>query len=302
MSGTAYPLVTDRLTLRFPVEADVPVLTAYRNDPRVAALQDWDLPYPEENAHALVEAHAGRTDLEPGRAAQVMIERDGELVGDLYVGLDEHGGVAEIGFSLVPEAQGKGIAHEAAAAVVDDLVDRLGVHRVYAQLSKDNAASVRLLERLGMRFETLAPASYWWRGAWDDNLVYAMTGDERRVWRARHLAEPTSVRLVELSAASWPAYARLEPHRSTLEGASLLERVGAALLPGDGDRPLLRGVEADGQPAGLVVLTGSEGAEPGAGEVEHLTVDRWWHGRGLPGRVRELVSASRRAAAGPRRG
>lgn len=178
-----YSLRTERLTLRFVDASDVDTIAAYRNDPEVAALQDWDLPYPVERAVALAAAHEGRTDIERGSSNQIAIVRDGVLLGDLYVSLHEQGGVAEIGFTLARQHQGQGHAYEAAHAVIADLIGRLGVHRVVAQLSPLNEPSVRLLERLGFTVESLAPRSYWWRGQWDDNLIYALS-DER--WRERN--------------------------------------------------------------------------------------------------------------------
>ncbi len=163
-------------------EQDIDVIVAYRNDPAVVALQDWDLPVSREMAEQHVAAQTGWVDILPGEPRQIGIERDGELIGDLYVKLDEHGGVAEIGFTLRTEFQGKGYAYEAASAVVADLIERLGCHRIYGQLSPENVRSAKLLQRLGMHVESLAPKSYWCRGAWDDNLVYAMTDTE---WRTR---------------------------------------------------------------------------------------------------------------------
>lgn len=177
-----YPLRTERLTLRPLREDDVDIVVAYRNDPAVAEYQDWDLPVTRERVERQIAAQGAWTDLVPGEPRQIGIDLDGELIGDLYVGLDEHGGVAEIGFTLRPEHQGKGYAFEAASAVVADLIERLGCHRLVGQLSPQNARSARLLERLGMHVESLAPRSYWCRGAWDDNLTYAMSDDE---WRAR---------------------------------------------------------------------------------------------------------------------
>lgn len=180
---TLYSLRTERLVLRPLNAGDVDTVLAYRNDPAVAALQDWDLPVTRER----VERQVATTwvDIEPGKPRQVGIERDGELIGDLYVGLDEHGGVVEIGFTLTTAHQGHGYATEAASAVIDDLIERHAVHRIFAQLSPDNHASARVLERLGMHVESLAPKSYWWRGQWDDNLIYAMSADERRAHRAQ---------------------------------------------------------------------------------------------------------------------
>jgi RimJ/RimL family protein N-acetyltransferase len=177
-----YPLRTERLILRPLREADIDVVFAYRNDPDVAALQDWELPVSREAVERHVADQASWVDVVPGEPRQIGIELEGELIGDLYVGLDEHGGVAEIGFTLRTEYQGKGYAYEAASAVIADLIERLGCHRIYGQLSPENVRSARLLERLGMHVESLAPKSYWCRGAWDDNLVYAMSDDQ---WRTR---------------------------------------------------------------------------------------------------------------------
>lgn len=177
----AYPLRTQRLLLRPLQTKDIDVIVAYRNDPEVAALQDWDLPVSRERVERHVADQSGWDDITPGEPRQIGIEREGQLVGDLYVGLDEHGGVAEIGFTLAREHQCQGYALEAASAVVADLVERLGCHRVVGQLSPRNVRSARLLERLGMHVESFAPRSYWCRGAWDDNLVYAMTDEQ---WRA----------------------------------------------------------------------------------------------------------------------
>lgn len=180
--SSAYPLRTERLILRPLREEDIDVVFAYRNDPDVAALQDWELPVSRERVERHVADQADWVDVVPGKPRQIGIELEGELIGDLYVRLDEHGGVAEIGFTLRTAYQGKGYAYEAASAVVADLIERLGCHRIYGQLSPENVRSARLLERLGMHVESLAPKSYWCRGAWDDNLVYAMSDDQ---WRTR---------------------------------------------------------------------------------------------------------------------
>lgn len=182
-----YPRKTDRLVLRPLRTDDVDVILSYRNDPVVAEFQDWDLPVTRERVERHVEAQSNWIDIVPGEPRQIGIEREGELIGDLYVDLDEHGGVAEIGFTLRADHQGKGYAFEAASAVVSDLVERLGCHRIYGQLSPKNVRSARLLEKLGMHVESLAPRSYWCRGAWDDNLVYAMSDAG---WRAHHTQVP----------------------------------------------------------------------------------------------------------------
>ena len=59
----------------------------------------------------------------------------------------------DIGFAFLPEFWGKGFAFEAAAVVLQDAGERLGIERVLAITSLDNEASIKLLERLGFRFD-----------------------------------------------------------------------------------------------------------------------------------------------------
>lgn len=59
----------------------------------------------------------------------------------------------DIGFALLPDFWSKGLAFEAATAVLNDASERLKVERILAITSLDNEASIKLLERLGFGFE-----------------------------------------------------------------------------------------------------------------------------------------------------
>jgi RimJ/RimL family protein N-acetyltransferase len=61
----------------------------------------------------------------------------------------------DIGFAFLPDFWGKGLAFEAATAVIDDARERLNVTRVLAIVNPDNEASINLLQRLGLKFERL---------------------------------------------------------------------------------------------------------------------------------------------------
>ena len=58
----------------------------------------------------------------------------------------------EIGFSLAPARWGLGYASEAVAAVVDHVLERLGLARVVAFTLADNEAAQRVLEHAGLRY------------------------------------------------------------------------------------------------------------------------------------------------------
>ena len=61
----------------------------------------------------------------------------------------------DIGFALLPDFCSKGLAFEAAAAVLNDARERLKLGRILAITSLDNESSIKLLERLGFRFKEI---------------------------------------------------------------------------------------------------------------------------------------------------
>lgn len=77
----------------------------------------------------------------------------------------------DIGFAFVPEYWGRGYAYESASAVMAYGRNVLGLDRIVAITSVDNDRSVRLLEKLGMRFEGLVKLS-------DDSKEVKLFGTE----------------------------------------------------------------------------------------------------------------------------
>jgi RimJ/RimL family protein N-acetyltransferase len=59
----------------------------------------------------------------------------------------------DLGFAFLPRFWGQGYAREAAAAVLDYGREVLELDRIVAITSPDNTASIRLLEKLGLRLE-----------------------------------------------------------------------------------------------------------------------------------------------------
>lgn len=80
----------------------------------------------------------------------------------------------EIGFTLARRHQGKGFAFEAVSAFLEYAFTKLGLHRVVAITDCENAASIRLLERLEMRREGHFLQSIQNKGEWRDEFQYAI--------------------------------------------------------------------------------------------------------------------------------
>lgn len=64
----------------------------------------------------------------------------------------------DVGFALLPRFWGQGYAYEAAAAVMEYGKSALGLKRIVAITAQDNHSSIKLLEKLGLRFERLIPS------------------------------------------------------------------------------------------------------------------------------------------------
>jgi len=109
-------------------------------------------------------------------------EKTGELVGDVLLtwASAEHR-QGEIGYVLHPEHAGRGYVTEAAREMLRLGFDGLGLHRIVGRLDARNAASARVLERLGMRREAHLRENEFVKGEWTDELVYALLARE---WRA----------------------------------------------------------------------------------------------------------------------
>jgi RimJ/RimL family protein N-acetyltransferase len=89
-------------------------------------------------------------------------------------------GTGEIGYVLHKAYWGKGYVPEAARALVDHAFRVLKLHRVYARCHVDNASSVRVMEKLGMRREGHLLKDLWMKGYWRDSYLYAILDEE---WR-----------------------------------------------------------------------------------------------------------------------
>ena len=88
----------------------------------------------------------------------------------------------EIGFTVAPDAQGKGVGTDAVTGLLDYLFGPLGKHRAFASADPRNERSLRLLQRLGLRQEAHFVKSICFKGEWADDVVFAILASE---WHER---------------------------------------------------------------------------------------------------------------------
>lgn len=173
-------IVTPRLRLRPFRAEDLAAFVAYRSHPEVARYQSWDTSFSMADAEELLVSQQGIELGTPGAWLQLAaVDSTGALCGDCAVRVDPPG-TAEVGVTFAPAHQGTGLATEALRAVVGELFDNHGLHRVYAQADDRNVAVHRLLERLGFRCEARLVEADWFKGEWTTLRTYAAL---RREWR-----------------------------------------------------------------------------------------------------------------------
>ncbi|MFZ4721508.1 MAG: GNAT family N-acetyltransferase [Ilumatobacteraceae bacterium] len=292
---------TERLDVRMLVASDADVVAAYRNDPAVNAMQDWDLPYTPERARDRLAAQAHLTGPTAGEWVNLgVVLRDGPdagtLIGDLACHLDDTASVAEIGYTLRTEFQGKGYASEGAGALVDHLLATTGIHRIEASLDTANVPSMRVLEAIGMQFETLTRQSYPLRGRWDDDLRYAMLREDRAKWLARPSTPPSTLELVELTPDDAWRWDALRTHHSQRRfvapmAQSFRDALYPEIIDGAPVVPWLRGVLADDERAGFVMIAEATAHHPEP-YLWRLLIDRMHQRRGLGSRVIAMLQAT----------
>jgi ribosomal-protein-alanine N-acetyltransferase len=118
--------------------------------------------------------------LENDEGLPFLILYKGEIVGQLNVANILHGSVSScvVGYWIIPEVAGKGITPTAVALAMDYVFKVVGLHRVEIDIRPENEASIRVVEKLGLRPEGLKKNYIHINNAWRDHLVFALTADE----------------------------------------------------------------------------------------------------------------------------
>ncbi len=168
------------VTLRIPVEADLPAIDGWMADPGVrrggwlwhepATLATWK----ERLAEVAKERRQVLWTIDEGESriglASIRLGSEGNDVVELA------------GMALDPAAQGRGLGADAALALHRYLFDYLNVRSTEAALPIDNERARRILARLGYDGYARGTAVYFRDGAYADQLRLRF---DREVWNER---------------------------------------------------------------------------------------------------------------------
>ena len=182
LSELSWPVRTPRLLIRPATAADAETTWRYR---RLEPVNRWLTRAPDT-----LEAYRAHFQDPESLAKTLVLEHDGEVIGDLMVAVEDawaqvevaeqaRAVQAELGWALDPRHAGRGLATEAVRELVRLCFEDLWLRRVTANCFAENEASWRLMERVGMRRElyTVRESLHRSKG-WLDGMGYALLADE----------------------------------------------------------------------------------------------------------------------------
>jgi RimJ/RimL family protein N-acetyltransferase len=168
-------LTTERLTLRPLSVADAPALFAARSDPDVMRYWDWPAQASVEQVENIIADHF--PEVADGNVMwwAVALTPEGPAIGECDLSeIDHQHRRAEVGYLFNRACWGNGYAQEAMQAVIAYAFADLKLERLWARFHSGNAASQRLLERLGFTKEGTLKRHIWRDGERRDCEIYGL--------------------------------------------------------------------------------------------------------------------------------
>lgn len=174
-------LRTARLLLRPPRLDDVDAYLAIESDPEYAFYGTRQSIDREVMERGLARIIATPWQQRP----ELAIVLEGRLIGRAILDVDRANVTAALGYGVARECWGRGVASEAARAIVDYGFDAFGLAKVWARADPRNRASVRVLEKIGMQREGLLRGHLLVRGERVDRVYYGLLREEWEANRSR---------------------------------------------------------------------------------------------------------------------
>jgi len=111
-----------------------------------------------------------------------VVEYGGRLVGQMNVANVVRGALRSctVGYWIDAAVAGRGITPTGLALVINHCLGPVRLHRVEVDIRPENAASRRVVEKLGLRREGYYERFLDIDGGWRDHLAFAITAEELR--------------------------------------------------------------------------------------------------------------------------
>jgi RimJ/RimL family protein N-acetyltransferase len=151
---SAVVLETPRLILRRLTVDDAPFMLTLLNEPSFFAnIGDKGVRTLDQARQFLLDSHIASYERNGYGHYRVDVKETGEPIGTCGLINREALKAIDIGFAYLPAYWSRGYATEAALAVMDYGRRQLGLQKIVAIVSPHNSGSIRVLEKLGLRFD-----------------------------------------------------------------------------------------------------------------------------------------------------
>lgn len=139
---------------------------------------NWRQRHETDVFHAMRRAQA--KEAKAGRSLPFAVTYEGRLVGQATLSTIVRGAFdsASIGYWVDQEVAGRNVIPTAVAMATDHAMRMVGLHRIEVNIRPENAASIRVVDKLGFRLEGRHERFLFIDGAWRDHLSYALTREE----------------------------------------------------------------------------------------------------------------------------
>ncbi len=172
-------LQSSRCVLRQVVKTDAPQLLALRSDAAVMQYLDREAMTTVDEAGVMIDSMDSRLATGEGISWAISLIDSNEMIGlaGLWRIIKEHHR-AEIGYTLLPAHWAKGLMSEVLQSIIDFGFRSMKLHSIEANVNPSNAASIRLLEKLGFEREAYFRENYYFRGRFLDSAIYSLVTRE----------------------------------------------------------------------------------------------------------------------------
>lgn len=180
LSSKKIPLVTERLLLEYPTLEACAAILRYRELNR-DHLSAWE-PIRPDSFYTLNGVESQLKDwveqISNGTAVHwlLKLQRSSEVIGQCSFTNIVQGAfqACHLGFSLGRQYEGQGLMLEALEAVIPNIFQTRGLHRIMANYQPANTRSEKLLQRMGFEKEGLAKSYLKINGRWADHVLTSL--------------------------------------------------------------------------------------------------------------------------------
>lgn len=187
-----YPvsLTSSRLRLRELTTDDVDAVHAIYGNPEATRHLSFEPRTREQVQRIVARSVVSAAEEQRHEYALGVCEREsGELMGFGRLATEPQQS-ATIGFALRPDRWSQGLGTETVTALLTLGFEHLGLHRIWAARSPENAVSEKTLLRVGMVEEGRIRHHVLVHGSWRDSVTYSVLDHE---WSARRRSGDTTL-------------------------------------------------------------------------------------------------------------